>query len=108
MLVSPTGPAVVEAVRRPVRAGIHLPWFAGMLLAMRILDAFGSIGIVRGLRRAGMLRLLSSPLFADRGVIDASVIDAFADELRPASFVRAARAAAEYDLRPILASALAA
>ncbi|CDJ99472.1 conserved hypothetical protein [Microbacterium sp. C448] len=99
VLVSPTGPAVVEAVRRQVWGGIRLPWFAGMLLAMRILDAFGSIGVVRGLRRIGMLCLLSSPLFADRGVIDASVIDAFADELRPTSFVHAARAVAGYDLR---------
>lgn len=98
VLVSPTGLAVVEVVRRPVRGGIRLPWFAGMLLAMRVLDVLGSVGLVRGLRRLGMLRLLSSPLFADRGVIDASVIDAFADELRPASFVHAARAAAAYDL----------
>jgi pimeloyl-ACP methyl ester carboxylesterase len=99
VLVSPTGPAVVEAVRRPVRGGIRLPWFAGMLLAMRILDALGSVGVVRGLRRIGMLRFLSSPLFADRGVVDASVIGAFADELRPDSFVHAARAVAGYDLR---------
>ena len=99
VLVSPTGPAVIDAVRRPVRGGIRLPWFAGMLLAMRILAGLGSVGIVRGLRRLGMLRLLSAPLFADRGAIDASVIDALPDELRPSAFVHAARAAAVYDLR---------
>ena len=99
ILVSPTGPAVIDAVRRPLRGGIRLPWFAGMLFAMRMLGAFGSVGIVRALRRFGMLRLLSAPLFADRSAIDVSVIDAFADELRPTAFVHAARAAAGYDVR---------
>ena len=99
ILVSPTGPSVVDAVRRPLRGGIRLPWFAGMLFAMRVLGALGGLGIVRVLRRIGMLRLLSAPLFADRSVIDASVIDAFADELRPTAFVHAARAAAAYDMR---------
>ena len=99
VLVSPTGPAVIDAIRRPVRGGIRLPWFAGMLVAMRILRALGSIGLVRAMRRLGLLRLLSAPLFADRDVIDRTVIDAFADELRPAAFVHAARAAAAYDLR---------
>ncbi len=99
VLVSPTGPAVIEAIRRPVRGGIRLPWFAGMLLAMRILRAVGSTGLVRMLRRMGMLRLLSAPLFADRDAIDAGVINAFADEIRPAAFVHAARLAGEYELR---------
>lgn len=99
VLVSPTGPAVIDAIRRPVRGGIRLPWFAGMLVAMRALRAVGSIGLVRALRRLGMLRLLSAPLFADRDAIDSSVVDAFADEIRPSAFVRAARAAAVYDLR---------
>jgi pimeloyl-ACP methyl ester carboxylesterase len=97
VLVSPTGPAVAEAVRRPLRGGLRLPWFAGMLLAMRALAAIGSVGVVRALRAVGLLRLLSSPLFADRALVHASVVDAFADELRPAAFVRAARAAAGYD-----------
>jgi len=98
VLVSPTGPAVIDAVRRPVRGGLRLPWFAGMLVAMRVLAAIGSVGVVRALRAFGMLRLLAAPLFADRAAIDESVIDAFADELRPAAFVHAARAAAGYDL----------
>ena len=99
VLVSPTGPAVVGAIRRPVRGGIRLPWFAGMLVAMRILRLLGSVALVRILRRLGMLGLLSAPLFAHREVIDASVSDAFADEIRPLAFVHAARAAAAYDLR---------
>lgn len=98
VLVSPTGPAVVNAIRKPVRGVIRLPWFAGMLLAMRMLGALGSVGLVRMLRRLGMLRLLSAPLFADRNEIDASVIDAFVDELRPGAFVHAARSAAAYNL----------
>lgn len=98
VLVSPTGPAVIDAVRRPLRGGIRLPWFAGMLWAMRTLAVIGSVAVVRALRAIGLLRLLSAPLFADRSVVDATVIDAFADELRPAAFVRAARAAAQYDV----------
>ncbi len=99
VLVSPTGPAVIDVVRRPLRGGLRLPWFAGMLLTMRSLAAFGSVAVVRALRALGMLRLLSTPLFADRAAVDASVIDAFADELRPSAFGHAARAAARYDLR---------
>ena len=39
-LVSPTGPAVVETVRHPLRGGLRLPWFAGMRLAM------GALGLL--------------------------------------------------------------
>lgn len=98
VLVSPTGPSVVDAVRRPIRGGRRLPWFAGMLLAMRILGLLGSVALVRAIRAAGMLRLVAGPLFADRARMDASVIDALPDELRPDAFVNAARAAAAYDL----------
>ncbi len=99
ILVSPSGAAVFDAVRRPVRGGLRLPWFAGMLLAMRFLRGLGGVGpgLLRGLERSGALRALSSPLFAAPRNIDPTVIGALADEIRPAAFVAAARAAAAYD-----------
>lgn len=99
LLVSPSGPAVLDAVRRPIRGALGLPWFGGMLLAMRVLAAIGPLAapLLRGLRRLGALRGLSSPLFADSARVDPSVSGALADEIRPASFVAAARAAARYD-----------
>ncbi|EZP25222.1 putative hydrolase or acyltransferase [Microbacterium oleivorans] len=99
VLVSPSGPAVLDAVRRPIRGGRRLPGFAGMLLAMRILAGLGSASapLLRWLDRVGMLRPLSSPLFAHPALIDASVVSALAAEIRPRSFLAAARAAAVYD-----------
>ncbi|WP_314505877.1 alpha/beta hydrolase [uncultured Microbacterium sp.] len=98
-LVSATGTGVIDAVRRPLRGGIALPWFAGMLLALRILAAFGQAGtaLVRVLDRLGWLPALSSPLFS--GPVHPSVIAALAGEVRPGAFARAARLAAEYEVR---------
>lgn len=98
-LVSPSGAAVLDAIRRPVRGGVALPGFAGMLLAMRVLADMGALGrsVVRAIHRAGMLRAFSSPLFADPAHVHHTVIDALADEVRPAAFADAARAAAGYD-----------
>ena len=98
-LVSPSGPAVLDAVRRPIRGGLRLPGFAGMLLAMRVLAMLGSASapLLRWLDRVGMLRALSSPLFARPAEVDDSVVSALAEEIRPLSFVAAARAAAAYD-----------
>ena len=109
-LVSATGTGVLAAIRRPVRAGLTLPWFAGMLLTMRtlaLLDrasrrqprALRSAGtaLVRLLGRLGWLGALSAPLFA--GAVHPSVPAAFGDEVRPSAFARAARLAAEYEER---------
>lgn len=94
-LVSPSGAGVRDAVRHPVRGGLRLPGFAGMLLAMRMLAAFGSgsLTLLRTLRATGVLRLLTRPLFRYPAGVDRSVTDALADEVRPASFVAAAAAA---------------
>lgn len=99
ILVSPSGAAVFDAVRRPIRGGLRLPWFAGMLCAMRFLRSLGRAApaLLRLLQRSGILRALSAPLFADPRTIDRSVTRALAEEIRPASFVAAARAAAAYD-----------
>jgi pimeloyl-ACP methyl ester carboxylesterase len=93
VLVSPTGPAVLDAIRRPVRGGRSLPWFAGMLLAMRALAVLpgGGRPLLRYLARIGVLGRLAAPLLADRRTIDRAVLDAFGEEVRPAAFVAAAR-----------------
>lgn len=98
-LISATGTGVLGAVRRPLRGGVALPWFAGMLLTMRTLAVLGRAGsaLVQLLGRIGCMRALSSPLFA--GPVHPSVVAAFAGELRPAAFSRAARLAAEYEER---------
>ncbi len=98
-LVSSTGRGVLDAIRRPLRGGLRLPWFAGMLLTMRVLALFSRAGaaFVRLLGRLGWLRALSSPLFSR--AVHPSVTAAFADELRPAAFARAARLAADYEER---------
>jgi pimeloyl-ACP methyl ester carboxylesterase len=99
-LVSATGAAVADAVRRPLRGGARLPWFAGMLLAMRLLAALPGEGrpVLHLLARLRVLPLLSTPLFADRRAVDPSVVAALATEIRPTAFLDATRAAAAYDL----------
>lgn len=98
VLVSPTGPAVLEAIRRPVLGGLRLPWFAGMLLAMHSLAALpgGGRGVIRQLGRLHAFGSLAAPLFTTR--VPRDVAAAFSRELRPAAFVRAARAAGSADL----------
>ncbi len=99
VLVSPSGPAVLAAIRHPVRGGRALPWFAGMLATMRVLASLGPLGtgILRSLGRWGALRPLSAPLFADPAHVHHSVTDALASEIRPRAFADAARAASGYD-----------
>lgn len=99
-LVSPTGSAVIDAVRHPLRGGAALPAFAGMRAAMGLLDALGpaGAGLLRVLDRAGAMPALAAPLFARPRSIHSSVIDALAREIRPRSFGCAARLAASYDM----------
>jgi pimeloyl-ACP methyl ester carboxylesterase len=97
-LVSPTGPAVVEAVRHPLRGGLRLPWFAGMRLAMGALGLLPGEGrgLLASFDRMGLLGPLSAPLFARAP--DRSVVEALAMEARPSAFRAATREAAGYDL----------
>ncbi|GAA1929023.1 hypothetical protein GCM10009775_21330 [Microbacterium aoyamense] len=99
VLVSGSGAAVMDAVRRPWRGGLRLPGFAGMLLAMRLLATTRTAGrgFLRALCRMRLLRAAAAPLFAHPARIDRTVVDALADEIRPAAFVAAARAARAYD-----------
>ncbi len=100
LLISPSGPAVIDAIRHPARGWVTLPAFAGMLLIMHLLARLGAVGarLVRTLKRAGILRVLSAPLFAEPAHVHHSVTDAFSEELRPRAFLDAARAAAAYDV----------
>ncbi|GAA1968085.1 alpha/beta hydrolase [Microbacterium deminutum] len=100
LLISPSGPAVIDAIRHTVRGWVTLPGFAGMLLIMHLLARLGAVGahLVRALNSAGILRVLSAPLFAEPAHVHHSVIDAFSEELRPRAFIDAARAAAAYDV----------
>lgn len=99
LLISPSGPAVLRAIRQVFRGGVALPGFAGMLLTMRLLATMGGFGapLAGALHRAGMLGALSAPLFAAPDRVHPSVIDALAEEVRPRAFAAAARAAAAYD-----------
>ena len=99
-LVSPTGPAVLAAIERPVKGGAALPWFAGMLVAMRTLALLPDEGrrLIAALRRIGVFGALSAPLFKSRRALHPSVVDVLAAEIRPRAFLRAARAAAAYDV----------
>ncbi|HAS30992.1 MAG TPA: alpha/beta hydrolase, partial [Microbacterium sp.] len=56
VLVAPTGASVIDAIRHPLRGGMRLPGFAGMLAVMRALSAFGPGGaaIVEGVAAAGL------------------------------------------------------
>ncbi|WP_396668793.1 alpha/beta fold hydrolase [Microbacterium sp. R86528] len=98
-LISASGIGVIDAIRHPVRGGLALPGFAGMLAVMRLLSAWDAAGraVVRGVDRAGLMRAFTAPLFASN--VDDSVIAAFPEEVRPASFAHAARIAAEYEMR---------
>lgn len=98
-LVSASGEAVLDAIRRPVRGGLALPGFAGMLFAMRALAGLGRAGtaLVRLFARLGWMPRLTAPLFA--GPVHPSVVAAFADEVRPAAFAHAAALAADYEER---------
>ena len=98
LLVSPTGPAVLAAIRRPVIGGLRLPWFAGMLVAMRALAALpdGGRRVLGVLGRLSAFGPLARPLFARP--VPPEVAAALTSEIRPGAFVRAARAASASDL----------
>ncbi|MFZ8318580.1 hypothetical protein ACO1LA_14060, partial [Staphylococcus aureus] len=53
--------------------------------------------LLRGLRRIGALRLFARPLFRHPDRVAPAVSDALADEIRPAAFLAAARAARTHD-----------
>lgn len=98
-MVSGSGASVLDAIRHPLRGGAAIPGFAGMLGLMRLLAKLGraGTGFVRMLGRIGWLPLFTAPLFSGR--VHPSVVEAFAGEVRPAAFAKAARLAADYQER---------
>jgi len=98
-VVSPSGAGVRAVTRHPLRGARRLPAFAGMLAAMRVLFALGpaSAPLLRLLRRIGLLRVLARPLFRHPEHIDPGVSDALAEEIRPSSFLAAARMSRTHD-----------
>ena len=98
-LVSGTTYAVIESVGRPLRGLRVLPGFTLLLFFFRLMAPVQPFALLalRGIRRIGLLRLASFPLFRHLGRIDGSVIEALSVELRPRSFVTAAEVARGYD-----------
>ncbi|MFB3977888.1 alpha/beta fold hydrolase [Microbacterium proteolyticum] len=98
-LVSPTGAAVRTVMRRPLSGWVRLPAFAGMVVAMATLRGLGPVArpLLRALRRAGALRVLARPLFRHPDRLDPAISNALAEEIRPAAFLSAARAARTHD-----------
>lgn len=98
-LVSGTTYAVIESVGSPAAGMRVLPGFAMLLFFMRLMAPVqpAALFLLRGIRRTGLLRLASWPLFRHLSRIDGTVIDALSIELRPRSFVTAAEVARGYD-----------
>jgi pimeloyl-ACP methyl ester carboxylesterase len=98
-LVSATTFSVLESIEHPVRSFTAVPGFTLLLAVFRLLRMGGDrgTGLVRAMRRAGLLRLAVSPLFRHPLRVPRSVVDALADEVRPDSFVRGAEATRGYD-----------
>jgi len=98
-LVSATSYAVIESVGDPRRGLRVLPGFTLLLFFFRLMAPVQPFALValRGIRRIGLLRLASFPLFRHVSRIDAGVIGALSVELRPRSFVTAAEVARGYD-----------
>lgn len=97
-LVSPTGPAVVEAARHPLRGLVRMPAFALLRAVMEVLSPTVARVSLAGLRKAGLLTPVVAPLFAHARELSSDVSAALGAEVRPEAFSAAARAAAEYDL----------
>jgi len=98
-VISPTAWSVIDSVDHPFRRFWLLPAFTMLWRVMQFLSSIGSagIGLIHGVRSAGLMRWLLSPLFRHSRQIHRTVIAAFGDELRPRSFVAAARISRGYN-----------
>ncbi|TIH35140.1 alpha/beta fold hydrolase [Subtercola vilae] len=99
LLVSATTFSVIESVRHPIRRFRGLPAYIGMLFVMRTLAALGRSGtrLVNATGDTRLFRLVMSPLFAHPHSVDATVMQALAEEARPRSFAEASARAGQYD-----------
>ncbi|PZE58334.1 alpha/beta hydrolase [Curtobacterium sp. MCLR17_044] len=96
-LVSGTTVATADAARHPLRGLRTLPAFT-LLRAGLTATGEAARPMLRGLARVGLLPLVAAPVFTHVRRLDASVLDAFVEELRPTRFTDAAQAAGDYDL----------
>ena len=99
-LVSATTYSVVDTVRHPVARCAALPGYGALLPVMRALAWAGRYGdgLIRLLHRTNLLRLLAAPLFRRPQLLHASVVSAFATELRPHAFAVASDLAGGHDV----------
>ncbi|MCS5713333.1 alpha/beta hydrolase [Herbiconiux sp. CPCC 205716] len=99
VVVSPTGPSVLEAARHPVRSLRREPAFVGLRAAMGAFSRGGAAAsvLLRALDRMHVLRPVVAPLFARPADIPPGVASALSREVRPQAFSIAARLAARYD-----------
>jgi pimeloyl-ACP methyl ester carboxylesterase len=98
-LVSATTYSVIESAGRPLARFGVLPGFIALLGVMRVLSKLpsGGRGLISGVHRLRLLRLLVAPLFFGIARIHPSVVAALTTEARPLSFALAADRAARYD-----------
>jgi pimeloyl-ACP methyl ester carboxylesterase len=94
-VISPTGFSVIESVRHPLRRFFVLPAFTMLWGVMRLMRTGA---IVRLARRLGVLRLAVFPLFRHPFAVDATVVNALADDVRPRAFTAATEFVRDYDL----------
>lgn len=98
-VVSPSGAGARAVTRRPLVGTVHLPWLAGMVVAMRVLRGLGPLAppLLRLLRRTGALHSLARPLFRHPDRVARAVTGALAAEIRPTAFLAAARLSRTHD-----------
>ncbi|MBF4573367.1 alpha/beta hydrolase [Herbiconiux sp. VKM Ac-1786] len=99
VVVSPTGPSVLEAAAHPVRSFTREPAFVCLRAVMSAFSRGGRTAsvLLRALDRMHVLRPVVAPLFARPSQIPPGVASALAREVRPEAFSIAARLAAGYD-----------
>jgi pimeloyl-ACP methyl ester carboxylesterase len=97
--ISATGWSVLDAARHPVVHFLRLPAFIMLWRVMQVLGRFrDGAAPVRAMRTLHVLRAAVSPLFRHVGRVPASVIGAFATEIRPVAFSAAVRMTRDYDV----------
>jgi pimeloyl-ACP methyl ester carboxylesterase len=101
--ISATGQSVINGIAHPTVGVRTIPSFMMLWQIMRMLSVFGNagVGLVRLLRATRLLRAAVSPLFRHPFRIPASVIDAFAAEVRPSAFASAVHLVRGYDAATI-------
>lgn len=98
-VVSATTFSVIRSIDHPVANLAELPAFTALWRLMQVVARFGAAGrgLILGLGRVGVMRVLFSPLFRHGLRVPASVVLATVRDLHPRSFAAAATATRGYD-----------